>query len=423
MTTKRNNTLLLASTLTVMAGATIAPSLPAMAAHFAAVPYAHFWVQLLMTLPGLMIALTAPWVGRWIDGYSKKRMLLMGVIVFALAGCSALLVSNSLFLMLLGRVFLGLSVAMMMVTCSTLFSLYYSGPERGHYLGLQAAFSGFGGVFFIVIATLLAAQHWLAPFALYGIALFLVPCVLAWVQDPQDSKPNEIHSSNASAQADESLVVNKNKGPMAELKSTELKSFDLNTDKINIVKIKHIEVESNPLKLKVFCALAALEILALYCVPLHMPFYVEAFYPQLYAGYFIAGMLLLMSITATLYGRIQHIATFAHLHSWGLGVVAVGFVVWAMADWHLAGLIIAMLLIGVGLGILRPNLISWLMSRCPHHQRGAAMGKVTAWFFIGQFFCPMITLPVLSLWGYSGLCIFMVCGCLLGVLIIDVKGG
>jgi hypothetical protein len=51
----------------------------------------------------------------------------------------------------------------------------------------------------------------------------------------------------------------------------------------------------------------------------------------MYAGYVIAGMLLVMSIAATLYGRMQHIATLAHLHAWGLGIVVVGFVVWAMA--------------------------------------------------------------------------------------------
>ena len=53
-------TLLLLSTLTIMSGATIAPALPAMQAHFADAPNAAFLVKLSLTIVGLAIALTAP---------------------------------------------------------------------------------------------------------------------------------------------------------------------------------------------------------------------------------------------------------------------------------------------------------------------------------------------------------------------------
>jgi hypothetical protein len=43
--------LLLISTLTVMSGATIAPSLPAMGEHFADVPNVDYLVRLALTLP------------------------------------------------------------------------------------------------------------------------------------------------------------------------------------------------------------------------------------------------------------------------------------------------------------------------------------------------------------------------------------
>jgi hypothetical protein len=46
-------TLLLSSSLTVMAGATIAPSLPAMRDYFAATPNTDFWVRLVLTVPAL----------------------------------------------------------------------------------------------------------------------------------------------------------------------------------------------------------------------------------------------------------------------------------------------------------------------------------------------------------------------------------
>ncbi|WP_278913668.1 hypothetical protein [Deinococcus wulumuqiensis] len=52
--------LLFAATLTIMAGATIAPSLPAMREHFSALPQRDVLVRLVLTLPALVIALTWP---------------------------------------------------------------------------------------------------------------------------------------------------------------------------------------------------------------------------------------------------------------------------------------------------------------------------------------------------------------------------
>jgi len=46
-------TLLLVSTLTVMAGATIAPALPAMRQYFSEVANADYWVRLILTAPAL----------------------------------------------------------------------------------------------------------------------------------------------------------------------------------------------------------------------------------------------------------------------------------------------------------------------------------------------------------------------------------
>lgn len=51
-------TLLLTSTLTVMAGATIAPSLPQIAEVFQDLPSAGMLTKMVLTIPALVIALT-----------------------------------------------------------------------------------------------------------------------------------------------------------------------------------------------------------------------------------------------------------------------------------------------------------------------------------------------------------------------------
>ena len=373
MEQKRNVMLLLASTLTVMAGATIAPSLPQMEQQFSAIDNAEFWVQMVMTLPGLMIAISAPLIGHFLDRGHKKMALVLSLAGFTMSGCSAFLFSDNLTALLIGRLGLGAAVAGIMVCCTTLFSDYYAGPERGKYLGIQAAYSGFGGVVFVSLASIMATNHWLQPFALYGVAILLIPGVLLWVNEPQPSPPPNI--------------------PIAQRDEQVSKSF-----------------------IYACYALAALEIFSLYIVPSYMPFYVLN-HPNLNSGYLIATMLLTMSCVAMSYGRWQHKLSFGHIHSLGLLIMAGGFSLWLFNMGHDLLIIAATITLGLGLGMLRPNLITWLMSKIQPQARGKTMGAITSWFFIGQFICPIISYPIAKYWGHSGL-LLTVSILLVGVAII-----
>jgi MFS family permease len=97
-------TLLLVSTLTVMSGATIAPSLPAMGEYFADVPNADYLVRLALTLPALLIALGAPVVGVMIDRLGRKPLLLVALILYGLAGSSGILLGLAIAGMGLGLI-------------------------------------------------------------------------------------------------------------------------------------------------------------------------------------------------------------------------------------------------------------------------------------------------------------------------------
>lgn len=380
----RNMTLLLVSTLTVMAGATIAPSLPAMADKFSSIQHIDFWVQMAMTLPGLAITLSAPFIGRYVDTYDKKLLLLISVISYGVLGTAAMVVSHSLSAILVLRFLLGISVAGIMVTCTTLFSDYYAGPKRGHYLGLQAAFGGFGGVVFIATANSLAGANWLYPFALYGLAFLTLPAIMLWVVNPKKiAAPQPISMPQANAQP---------------------QTAPLNATKHNTQPRDYL--------LWGCCALAIVEILALYTIPVHLPFYLQALNTSAaanaqYSGYFIALMLLVMAVTASQYHRFQPITSIHRLHAGGFGIIALGFIFWATSQQALLdiksplmgqlALMAILIVLGFGLGVIRPNLITWLMSRCPPEQRGQKMGKLTSCFFIGQFITPIATLPLLSI--------------------------
>ena len=95
-------TLLLTSTLTVMSGATIAPSLPAMQEHFASVPNVELLVRLVLTIPALFIAIGGLFAGQLVDRLGRKPLLVVCTLLYGLAGASGL-VLNSLGTILVGR--------------------------------------------------------------------------------------------------------------------------------------------------------------------------------------------------------------------------------------------------------------------------------------------------------------------------------
>ena len=128
-------TILLSASMTIMAGATIAPSLPQMKVVFNHIPNAEFIIKLVLTLPSLFIAFAAPFAGYIIDRVGRKKLLLFSLLLYALAGTSGLYLNN-LFTILIGRALLGVSVAGIMTTATTLIADYYTGIERHKMMGL-----------------------------------------------------------------------------------------------------------------------------------------------------------------------------------------------------------------------------------------------------------------------------------------------
>ncbi len=77
-------TLLLISTLTIMSGATISPSLPAMQRAFSDVANADVWVRLVLTLPALFIVIRAPLAGMITDKFGRKPLLVAATVLYGL---------------------------------------------------------------------------------------------------------------------------------------------------------------------------------------------------------------------------------------------------------------------------------------------------------------------------------------------------
>lgn len=344
-------TLLLVSTLTVMAGATIAPSLPAMQEHFNEVSNAALWVRLVLTLPALFIVIGSLIAGVIVDRLGRKPLLLAAAALYGLAGASGY-VLDSLFHILIGRAFLGFAVAGIMVTATTLIADYYKGPARASFLGLQAAFMGLGGVLFLSLGGFLADQNWRFPFLIYLFAWVLLPLIAWAIVEPQRT--------------------------------------------VTSTTSETIPGSAFPTKLLTFIyGVALLTQIIFYLIPVQLPFYLKELSNAnaSQSGLAIAFATLFSAMSSLFYGKIKQRLGFFSILVLVFGLMGTGYSIIGLANQY-ALVLVGLAIAGVGLGLLMPNLNLWIASEVSDAVRGRALGGSTMFFFLGQFLSPLVSQPV-----------------------------
>jgi MFS family permease len=371
--------LLLIGTLTVMSGATIAPSLPAMQDYFKATPNSEYLVRLALTIPALFIALGAPIVGILIDRFGRKFILLFSLALYGIAGSSGFIL-NSLESMLVGRAFLGISVAGIMTIATTLVGDYYSGNSRAQFLGLQSAFMGLGGVLFLSLGGFVADLNWRFPFLIYLMALLLLPCAFFFLPEPQRNSP-------ATATTD----TTKPSLPLAPVVITY--------------------------------SIALISQIVFYLIPVQLPFYLKqiANANAAQSGLAIALATLFSAISSLNYRKIKAKIDFTAIYGISFINIALGYglIAWAV-NYPIVGL--GLVLTGLGLGLLMPNMNFYLTSITPDNLRGRVLSGITTAFFLGQFLSPLISQPLSksiglgSTYGVAALSMVILTGAILLLL-------
>ncbi|WP_040615606.1 MFS transporter [Oceanicola granulosus] len=351
--------LLLAATLTVLSNAMISPALPSIEADFADVPNADLLARLLLTAPSLVVALLAPLAGGAADRFGRIRQMLLGTLLFALAGTAGLWLED-LTSILASRLLLGVAVAMVMTAQSALIGDFYSGPVRARFMGYQMSAVNFSGFLFITLAGFLATLSWRAPFAIYGLAFLFVP--LFWALLP---KREIVPEKDAAPQAGEGLP-----------------GWQLMVGAISV--------------------LSGLTFVLFYVLPTQVPYYLaELGDPSpVSAGRVMASMMLCAGISAMVYGPARDALGRAGTPAAGMTVMALGF--WLLHDAQsLRYLMLAAAVVGTGLGLVIPCFINIALGAAPPHRRGMASGVVTTSIFLGQFLSPVVSLPVIARFGYA----------------------
>ncbi|MDG4786363.1 MFS transporter [Micromonospora sp. WMMD1102] len=360
--------LLLASTLTVLAGAVLAPVVELLRADLGISPGA---AGLVLTAHGLSLALVGPLVGRAIDRWGVPGPLAAGLVLYGVAGGAGLLLDDYVPL-IVSRLLFGIGAAAVFAGTTLALLDLAAGAARDRMMGWRTTAISLGGVLWPLLGGALGTISWQAPFAVYllGVPLGLVTLrIMSTSERPSPARP----ARPEPLPLGRSGPAGRRGGPVA------LVGYGLQT---------------------VATAL-------LYGVLVFLPARLaevgvrESFLVALFG----ALLSLAMSLTGLRFGCLR--ARFG-----GSGLLRLAFGAWTAAlllfafGASLIVLLVASAVFGFGMGLAVPALTVLVAEHAPAGRRGQATALLGTATFAGQFGSPLLFGPVEAATSPSG--VFMV---------------
>lgn len=354
------------ATMSIVAGAAITAPLPEIYKAFSHIHNADLLVKFILTTTSIGVAIGAPITGYIMDKSGRRDLLIYSMIIYGLSGISGYFL-DSLYVILVFRFILGLSVSGIMTASTALVADYYEGVMRSKMMGYSGAFVAFGGMVSVFLGGYLAEYGWRYPFLLYLFTFVLLFGVLAFINEPE----------------------------------IMLKKI---TEKIKY-PLRHMSIAYG---------LTFIIQLSFYFIVLQMPFFMRESINSTTTDIGIAiAISNLVGGTASInFRRIQDKlstrAFFAVIFlSMGAGIGIVGL---ATTYSHF---VLGLMVMGFGLGLSMPQINLWLVLRIPEHARGKILGGLTSTYFLARFISPLVADPFIE-FGYPY--IFIVDGILLTLI-------
>ena len=359
-TTLREVFLLLASALIPLSAIVVTPSLPAIASFFSSIPNIETLVKLVITIPALAVVVGSPLVGMIIDRWGRRKLLIGALILYGLSGTSGFFLNN-IYIILVFRFFLGIAVAGIMTCTTTLIADYYTGTKRNRVMGFQATVSYFTAAVFVIVGGAIADIGWIFPFLIYLIAFIFLPGVILFLYEPVISTKTEM----------ESVSETKQGIPYKTLIIGYIMTF--------IFLIEY------------------------YLLPTQIPFYLLETIEDISRtriGIAIAALTIFAGISAINYKVLRSYINLETMFIIALILIGSGYLIlmFAIAYWvFIVGLVIS----GLGVGIMFPNVNIWTVKDTPERVRGRALSILSSTLFLGAFLSPIINDPIISKIGFS----------------------
>lgn len=378
--------ILLSGTLTVMAGATISPVLKEMAVYFSYISNIDLISKLVLSVTSLAIAVGALFIGVIIDKFGRKPVLVTTTVLYAIFGTVGFYALN-IYIILVSRILLGLAVAGIMTSCTTLIGDYYIGEKRNQVLGFQSTLMSFGGALFIILGGALGNIAWNYAFLVYFLSLLILPGIVVFIPEPDIISKKE--------DQDKQKVDNLLKKDSGFPVKVGLLSFTL-----------------------MFLIMGVF-----YFIPSQFSFYLTNFEieSEFLIGLAIATSSIFSGVASFFFKYIKKALDTQLIFIITMTFIGSGFFLLSFAPkfWVV---MVGSGIAGLGWGIFMPNINSWLLLHTPDRLRGRVVGVFTTMLYLGQFISPLIAesiIPNVDLFGQENIPgLFLIGGFVVVVLML-----
>ncbi len=347
--------LLVAGSLTTMAGGVVAPILPEMIQQLNLDPAL---AGNLVSLHCLTIALFSPPLGIVADRMGYLRVLIPSLILYALFGVAGAFM-HSLIPLLVVRGLLGAASGGIAAAGLGILGNMYEGEARSQALGYATSTLTIMGIAFPILGGWLGSVHWQWAFGLYGVGLPLA--ILAARFLPEKSCP-------------------KTKADAKEAGS------------------KLRQVLGRPYTLRLLGTLSLVSV-AMYAVVIYAPQYLKqtidatSVVNGIVLGSRAIGAAIISAFGAKrLAQRCGRPTTIAI----GLGLMALTLSTIPILH-QLGWILVTAVFFGMGFGLVLPTLYGTLANLAPPNLKSSVLAAGTGAGFLGQFISPILLGPVLAL--------------------------
>lgn len=346
-------TLVAAAFLPIFAIVSMFPIVASMIRHFAADPAAASKVPLMVTAPGLTVAVLAPFAGFFVDKFGRRRLLLGCTFFYGLFGTAPFFLDD-LDQIFATRLMLGVCEAGILTIVNTLIADYWDDTGRRDWLFLQGVVGPFLASGVILLSGTVASLRWNGGFLVYLVAFPIFLSMLAFMFEPGGARSKQNVASADFQRSSSAKTV----FPLAAAAAVAV--VTLFSSALYYVFIVNGSIAFGEVGVTDPAAVGRM-----------------SFLPSLFV---ILGALLFRVLSGR--SNAAQLAAFFGILGTGLAVIGLARTPGEM--------VVGLCIQQTGAGMAVPMLVAWAQTKFPFEHRGRGMGIWTGAFFFGQFTSPWI---------------------------------
>lgn len=354
------------SLLPMMAIVALMPVIPAIVQNFKNMSNIMTLAPMVVSAPGLCVALFSPYAGYLTDKLGRRKLLLIFTILYGLGGILPFFFHDFNTLMG-GRLLLGVGEAFILTIGNTLLGDYFGEKDRAKWLMWQSVIGSGCGTLLLSLSGYLSTVGWYYPFLVYSLAFLITGGAYLFIFEPNRKTQEQIQAER----------IGDAKFPLKMMLSIALTTLVAAT--LYFVYTLHFSLALDSMGIKDRQQIGNYSAIASVAVP-------------------IGG--LLFRFISKKSSQFQFACLFGLI---GLGLIGIGSAV------NIQTVVASAWIQQLGGGMAIPILIAWGLKNVPPQYRGRGMGFWTSGFFLGQFISPLIVSGLRNVTG-SLLSAFIVSG-------------